>query len=456
MTKSDAELTREYEDAILPLPNAVGVEYDSDTDTVIALVKRKVPETQLQSHELVDNAVSEETDVIETGEIKELSAHKGAFRPIKAGISEGPVVKNMAGTGGPLARVTNPNSTNWSPLVEEGEIVRISNAHVYAESRAQPGLYGDVISQPAKLDGGSSNTTVGKLVGYLPMNDGITIDAAARTTNEHDRAAIHGVGSERLTNADENVPAHPTGIRREYSLKGKKLTKSGRTSDVSSADVIATSASVNVSMGDRVVLFRDQLLTNHMSEPGDSGSPSTDPVGALAGLLFAGSDTITVHNKIANVERVLGVEFLTAEDDEARRPEVPTPEEPEEEPEPAPIEDPVEEPTEEPEPEPAPQHLTIGPASLFESVEYSFDISEDSDISFGGRSTSQVGNRVNGWVNRWTNTYTIHGHLTDQAIPPGTTVSLNHTTVEPEALVDYSKELAGVEPSTPNPTGDGE
>lgn len=448
MTDSDAELTKQYEDAILPLPNAVGVEYDSETDTVVALVKKKVPASELRSQDLVANAVHEDTDVIEVGEVKELSAHKGAFRPIKAGISEGPVVRNMAGTGGPLARVTNADSTNWSPLTENGDLVRISNAHVYAESRAQPGIFGDVITQPARLDGGSQSTTVGKLVGYLPTNDGITIDAAARSTTEHDRAAIHGLGSEQLTGADENAPTYPTDIRREYKIKGQTLTKAGRTTGVSGSEVIATSASVNVTMGDRVVLFRDQILTNHMSEAGDSGSPTVDASGALTGLLYAGSDTITCHNKIANVESVLGVEFLTGESND-----VP---EPEPEPEPAPEPATPEEPETEPEPKPdAPtQKLRVGPGGLLESVEYSFDISENADISFSGRSTSQVGNRINGWVSRWTNTYTIDGHITDQAIPPGTNVTLNGETVTPESLVAYSKELAGVAPATS--TGDNE
>lgn len=422
--------TVDFEDDILPLPNAVGVEYDEETDTVIALVSEKVPKSELRAQDLVSNATQKDTDVIEVDTIEAHASHRGAFRPIRAGVSEGPIVRTMAGTGGPLAKVVNPeaNPRAWSPLVEVGEIVRISNAHVYAESRAQPGLYGDVITQPAKLDGGKSHTTVGKLIGYIPTEDGVKVDAAARTTNEHDTAVAHGLGRAAPVSDGTDTPAYPTAVRRDYSgLRGQRLTKPGRTTAVTSAPVIGTSASVNVSMGDYTVLFRDQLLTEYMSEPGDSGSPGFDPAGALTGLLFAGSPSVTVFNKISNVEAAFGLEFLTADAE-------PTPE-PEPEPEPTP------EPT-----TPRTQEITIGPAGLFDTTEYSFAYA--GDISFNSRSASKVGQRVNGWVARWRHTFRLNGYITEHAIPPGTTVTLNGTPISPDNLVAYSKRLAGIASAT--------
>lgn len=401
--------TEDYEEDILNLPNTVGVEYDEETGTVVALVKKKVPETELRSQDVVDNAVSEDTDVIEVGEIESLSQHKDRYRPIKGGVSEGPVAKRMAGTGGPLGRVTDSDSLHWSPSTQDGELVRVSNAHVYAESRSSTGMFGDVIGQPGRLDTSrnSEEIKVGKLIGYVPTVDGVEVDCAARSATEHDTPRVQGLKEE-----------FPTKVRRDYSgLKGETLAKSGRTTGVSGADVVATSASVNVNMGDKTVLFRNQILTNYMSDPGDSGSPVFDADGALAGLLFAGSDTITVLNKIAVVEETLGVEFLTA--------------------------DALDEPEPAPEPEdPSPQLLSIGPSSLFSSTEYSFSV--EGDVSFSGKSTSQVGNTVNGWLLRWSNTYRIDGYITDQAIPDDVPVYLNSIRVEPDDLVELSKDAAGI------------
>jgi len=59
--------------------------------------------------------------------------------------------------------------------------------------------------------------------------------------------------------------------------------------------------------GDRSALFEDQFLTTVMSKPGDSGSLVLNEKNRTLGLLFAGSNRVSVCNRIQNVLRLLDV-----------------------------------------------------------------------------------------------------------------------------------------------------
>lgn len=399
--------TEEYEH-LLDRKNVVGVEWDEDNQRVVVLVTEKIPEDLLDDEDIISKQLGEDedSDVIEGGEPTLEAAPTGKFRPVVSGISEGPIDDRMAGTGGPVAEVTDPFSEYWDDSVSVGDKVRISNCHVYAEARAEAGTFDNTISQPATIDGGNSSDTVGDLVGYVPLVDGRKVDCAARTLSDDE------VNQTRGLNED-----YPTGIRRDYSdLRGENGTKSGRTTGVTSDNVVGTSATVRVNIGDgRTVTFRDMIITPDMSDGGDSGSEFYDSVGRLTGLLFAGSDRITIFCKIANVENEFGVEMVTGSLDEpAEPPEIPEP-----------------------------QELTIDGGKHFGTVEYSFAVSDESTVDFGGHSDTQVGNRVNGWVMLgWDKNFTIHGQITDASIPEGAAVKLNGEPVAPDELVERSRKLA--------------
>ena len=65
---------------------------------------------------------------------------------------------------------------------------------------------------------------------------------------------------------------------------------------------------MNVQYGqDQIAIFTDQFMAGAMSKGGDSGSAVLDDSNRLVGLLFAGSDTTTVINRIENVFSALGV-----------------------------------------------------------------------------------------------------------------------------------------------------
>jgi len=67
-------------------------------------------------------------------------------------------------------------------------------------------------------------------------------------------------------------------------------------------------ATVTIDYGDRSARFENQIVTTVMSQPGDSGSllVAGDSMQAV-GLLFAGSDQVTLHNPIQSVLDCLDV-----------------------------------------------------------------------------------------------------------------------------------------------------
>ena len=106
---------------------------------------------------------------------------------------------------------------------------------------------------------------------------------------------------------------HPTGLA--IPEIGMRVRKSGRTTDLTIGEIEGVDATVKVSYGaGKTATFRDQLLIGPpgFSGGGDSGSvivvDGTAESGvALVGLLFAGSEEVTIANHMAVVFRLLGI-----------------------------------------------------------------------------------------------------------------------------------------------------
>jgi hypothetical protein len=83
---------------------------------------------------------------------------------------------------------------------------------------------------------------------------------------------------------------------------GLNVRKSGRTTGLTTGQIIVLETTVNIQYGDRTARFEGQMVTGPMSEPGDSGSLLVAGDSLLAvGLLFAGSTQATVYNPIQEV-----------------------------------------------------------------------------------------------------------------------------------------------------------
>jgi hypothetical protein len=95
---------------------------------------------------------------------------------------------------------------------------------------------------------------------------------------------------------------------------GMRVRKSGRTTEQTEGNITLLNATVNISYntiaGVKTARFVGQVITQSMSQGGDSGSLILDASDNRAvGLLFAGSNLATIFNPIDNVLRILNVTF---------------------------------------------------------------------------------------------------------------------------------------------------
>ncbi len=290
------------EESILGLANVVGlgigykeVKGEATTETCISVyVQKKMAVKDLESSDRIPEALDDvKTDVVEVGLI-ETQAFTDRVRPAKPGYSIGHF-RVTAGTFGCLVRsIRFPH-----------RIYMLSNNHVLANSNAAK--IGDPILQPGTHDGGSlPGDIIARLSRFKrirfndPENFNLVDAAIARPRGRRNVvASIAGIGIPKGTI--------------EATL-GMEVIKSGRTTEVTVGKVTGIDATFAVDFGSPgFAYFRNQIVTTNMSQGGDSGSLLlSEKTSEATGLLFAGSNRVTIHNNISNVLMALDVEIVTA------------------------------------------------------------------------------------------------------------------------------------------------
>ena len=328
----DADTERfEY---ILDDPGVEGVSHEGDR--VLVFVKEKKFPSQIPDDYLISNRIeSEPTDVIESGEITahmietdesgesgpradrsddgmgnvlmQLRSPRKRFRPVRPGVSEMNASAGAA-TAGFMARVEDPTAADIGLNADAGDVVRVSNMHVYG--RAENAEIGEPIVQPSPADGDSEGA-VGEYIGGNELADGSPADAAARSVRADERDSRraympHGIGP--VITESESVTLE----------QDDPVQKTGRTTGHTEGKVLANGASINVSYGDQheKVRRRDVLVTTAMSKGGDSGAPlvTVERAGrrpSLVGHIFSGSERVSIADKLGNIEDELGVSALS-------------------------------------------------------------------------------------------------------------------------------------------------
>ncbi|MDD1665546.1 MAG: S1 family peptidase [Methanomicrobiales archaeon] len=289
--------------------------------SIVCSVVEKVPEARLPGRALIPREVGGiPTDVVETGVLRALQARTDRWRPAPGGVSIGHR-DITAGTLGCLVR-------------DNGGTCILSNNHVLANSNA--GIPGDVILQPGPYDGGNQATdTIAELARFVPIaflepeppsdcaiGNGIAAFAnlLARAVGSQTRLrAVRIQAEENLVDAAIARPLNVGDLRADIleigTISGTRqgelgmaIRKSGRTTGLTTGEVEQVDVTVDVDYGGgRTARFTDQLLAGAMSQGGDSGSAVLDTGNNLVGLLFAGSDTTTIINRIEHVFTALQV-----------------------------------------------------------------------------------------------------------------------------------------------------
>jgi len=277
-------------------------------------VERKVPKESLTAANTLPSLYQGvPTDVIETGKFIAGSPAAAVasppaalpgpirtkLRPTEPGCSVGFQFTGtqagfvMAGTYG----VVVTDGTDWFIL---------SNNHVLANENALP--IGSPIFQPGLLDGGNPATDqVAALQKFIPINP-----------------AAHNLVDCALAKIANRSLASPTFLPNVGKLRSAAavvaamkmdVEKVGRTTGFTQGQVFDISATVKVGYSMGTVIFDDQVLVRgnpgSFSAAGDSGSLIVDSATKQGtALLFAGSATMTIGNKLQNVLTALGVTLV--------------------------------------------------------------------------------------------------------------------------------------------------
>jgi hypothetical protein len=201
------------------------------------------------------------------------------------------------------------------------QVFLLSNNHVLANSN--DASIGDPEYQPGPFDGGTAADQIGTLADFKPIDfsgANNTIDAAiALVTNSADLSnstpTDDGYGVPNGTIFDD---ANSDGSFDDKShLLGVNVQKYGRTTKLTRGTITAINAELDVCYEVFIIFcvqaahFVDQIVVDGsgFSAGGDSGSliVTDDPGKNPVGLLFAGSDTQTILNRIDLVLNYFGV-----------------------------------------------------------------------------------------------------------------------------------------------------
>lgn len=290
-----AQSLKSNESRLLEIANVVGVGTGEKVKAGVPLgrlclkvyVEKKYPKNQISKADIIPQRISAvETDVEEVGKIVALG-FTGRYRPALGGASIGHY-KITAGTFGCLVK---DNAA--------GQALILSNNHVLANSNNAK--EGDAILQPGPYDGGKKAKD---LIGYLERWQEIKFDKEANYVD----AALARPKDAKSVKPEIMEIGIPRGTAK--AKLRMLIQKSGRTTGHTIGKIKDIGATVKVNYDDNVALFRNQILTSNISQGGDSGSLVLDMKAKAVGLLFAGSEVVTIVNPISEVLRVLGIEMV--------------------------------------------------------------------------------------------------------------------------------------------------
>ncbi len=205
------------------------------------------------------------------------------------------------------------SGTLGSLVTKSGADYILSNNHILADS--DTATVGDNISQPGLVDVNCNVNNNAQIVANFSQ-------AVPLGTANVDAAIAQIIGGEVDTSGailDVGVPANTTAPI-DSSAVGRGVAKSGRTTGLTCATIGSINTNVRVqyqkgcNQGKKfTVRYTNQILINSssFSAGGDSGSLIvTSDTAEPIGLLYAGSSSTTIGNRISDVTAALGVSFV--------------------------------------------------------------------------------------------------------------------------------------------------
>jgi len=230
------------------------------------------------------------TDVIEVGHITKQAELVAKVRPIRPGYSCGHGSISAGTIGGVF-------------LDKMNRTVILSNNHVLAnENKAK---VGEMIYQPGPKDMPlDNNNIIGRLTKFVRIkNRGNVQDSAIA------RISPTLITSNGLTDVYPHINQRLRGFANV--TVGQSVQKCGRTTGYTTGRVLGTNASFSIGYDFGTARFDQCIVLSAMSKGGDSGSIIQDMSGNAVGLLFAGSDKVTIANPIGLVQATYGLQLYS-------------------------------------------------------------------------------------------------------------------------------------------------
>ena len=183
----------------------------------------------------------------------------------------------------------------------------LSNAHVIAMNPDTDNFLdlGTPIIQPGSLDGGGSEDRVGGLENYIPID----FDPGAENYAD---AAIGSIDGDVEASPGEQFSEGDNYWLEGWTevSQGDIVRKSGRTTGITTGEVLYPNYSGEVGYGDQSAYFVDVIVVAQenwsFAKQGDSGS-AVDKDGEFVGLIFAGSAHSIVICKADRIIEGLGI-----------------------------------------------------------------------------------------------------------------------------------------------------
>lgn len=327
------KVKNQYKKELMAIPNVIGVGTGyknakglaTDKACLVTLVRQKLPKSALSSSDLVPSEINGiKTDVIEVGNIQLQQTRSDRYRPAPGGVSLG----HYQITAGTFGCVVKDN--------QSGTRMILSNNHVLANHNLAH--IGDPILQPAPANNGVvKNDTLAYLTRFVTIKLGLekSPETFLQTLANFITNLAKLFGSTQVMNVIRNNPsaynlvdaavASPVdnnmlsdeileiGIIQGVMAAelGMPVRKSGKASGLTTGSITTMDLTIDIDFYDgNMARFEDQIMTATMSKGGDSGSllvHGTQP--KAVGLLFAGSDKVSLFNPIQNVLDALEVHF---------------------------------------------------------------------------------------------------------------------------------------------------
>ncbi len=296
----------------------------TDELAIICSVGNKKSLNKLRAKDRIEPTIDGiTTDVLPTGPYTIFQDRTSRFRPAPGGVS--------------IAHYHISAGTLGCIVKKKNMLYILSNNHVLANSNDASA--GDPILQPGPHDSGRRpEDEIAKLSDYVPIrfegdgNGGVDCPVAATFTSIlNSLAALTGSKTRlrqyRISSENNTVdcaiaePNTPDDVLNEIleigtisgmaeGTLGMNIQKSGRTTGLTTGTIEQVDVTARVNFGsNRIAVFEDQLQAGAMSQGGDSGSVVLDQQNNIVGLLFAGSATTTLINRVQNVFSELDVEL---------------------------------------------------------------------------------------------------------------------------------------------------